>query len=381
MTATAARWFAASRPGPGRFLIRWGAYLPLKVLAFLYALLRFEVFIFSGNSSFFSLREVPLYRWLGKRTVFVSVGSDSRPAYLSGIYKDDLPAGEDRIAWMLERDAVTCRNLARIDAGATMIVDYPVLAFFRRRTCCSGLALGFPAVRRGATAEAPSPRAHEGNPGTVRILHAPSRPRAKGSDRIRAIVARLRDEGKDLEYVEVVGRPNQEVLEEIARSDLVVDECYSDLPLGGLGVEAALLGKPVVVGGYFAPMMERYLAPDETPPSSFVLPDEMEGAVRRLVEDPGLRASQGARLRDFVATRWTSKAVAQRYLRVLSGEAPAAWFFEPAELTYFLGWGVTEDEVRENVAAIVAGHGEKGLRLDHVPELRSRMLRYLGIGP
>lgn len=367
----------ATRQGPGQLLLRWGGYVPLKCLSFLYALARFQVFVFGGNSSFFSLRELAVYRWLGKKTVFVSLGSDSRPAYLSGIYKDDLSAGRDRSAWIVERDARTCQALARIDATASVVVDYPSHAHFRRRTCCSGLALGFPIAGR-VVPESGSASAPIAGPVPVRILHAPTRPTAKGSDRVRQIVVSLRAKGFDIDYVEVVGKTNREVLVEIARSDLVVDECFSDLPLGGLGAEAALLGKPVVVGGYFAPLVGRYLRPEEIPPSIFVLPEDMEASIQAMVERPDLRREAGARLRAFVMTSWSSVAVARRYLLVLSGRAPREWFFEPRDLDYFLGWGLTRDEAREVVTAIVEKYTESALHLDHCTPLRARLLAASG---
>jgi hypothetical protein len=381
-TSRLARRLSASTSGPGSWFLRWAIYVPLKCLSFAYALATYDVFIFGGNSSFFGLRELPVYRWLRKQTVFVSLGSDSRPAYLSGIYKDDLPPGCDPSDWMVERDARVSRVLARIDAHASVVVDYPQHAHFRRRVCCSGLALGFPVAARPGDAlgsahpssgDLPGPRA-------VRLLHAPSRPAAKGSHRVRGIVAALRERGLDIDYVELAGVSNAAVLREIDRADVVIDECYSDLPLGGLGVEAALLGKPVVVGGYFAERLREHLPPEDVPPSVFVPPEDVEGAVRELVEGPEKRRELGEKLRIFVTQKWSGEAVGQRYLRVLRGTAPGEWFFDPSELDYFLGWGVSHDEARQNVTRLVERHSAHALQLDHDARLRERMLAFFGLG-
>ena len=55
------------------------------------------------------------------------------------------------------------------------------------------------------------------------------------------------NEGLPLEYVEIVGQPNDIVLAEIARSAFVIDQLYSDTPMAGFAAEAARLGKPAIV--------------------------------------------------------------------------------------------------------------------------------------
>ena len=58
----------------------------------------------------------------------------------------------------------------------------------------------------------------------LRLLHAPNHPAVKGTAALRAAVERLQEEGLPLTLEIIQDRPNEEVLEAILRSDLVVDQ-------------------------------------------------------------------------------------------------------------------------------------------------------------
>ena len=53
-----------------------------------------------------------------------------------------------------------------------------------------------------------------------------------------------------VEYVELSGLSNSDVLTRLAEADLLIDQAYSDLPLSGVGMEAFVLGIPVLLSGY-----------------------------------------------------------------------------------------------------------------------------------
>lgn len=79
----------------------------------------------------------------------------------------------------------------------------------------------------------------------LRVLHAPNHRHVKGTDPLLAAVENLQRQGRAIELVLVEKRSNREVLEEIARADLVVDQ----LVIGWyamFAIEAMALGKPVV---------------------------------------------------------------------------------------------------------------------------------------
>lgn len=73
------------------------------------------------------------------------------------------------------------------------------------------------------------------------ILHAPSSPIIKGTQLVRSAIAALRADGFEFEYVELSGVPHAEVMSELERAHIVLNEFYSHAP-GVFAVEAMASG-------------------------------------------------------------------------------------------------------------------------------------------
>lgn len=71
----------------------------------------------------------------------------------------------------------------------------------------------------------------------VRVAHGPSSPLIKGTPLVRAAVKKLRLEGYDFEYRELIGVSNRTILEALANTHIVLNEFYGLVP-GQFGVEA-----------------------------------------------------------------------------------------------------------------------------------------------
>ena len=69
------------------------------------------------------------------------------------------------------------------------------------------------------------------------IVHAPTSPIIKGTPLVRAAVKKLQTEGYVFEYVELMNRTNEEVLRELRRAHIVLNQFYALLP-GVFGLEA-----------------------------------------------------------------------------------------------------------------------------------------------
>lgn len=76
-------------------------------------------------------------------------------------------------------------------------------------------------------------------------FHAPSDARMKGTETILPVLERLGAEGV-LRPRMVTGVPRSQVLAEMARADVIVDQLHSETP-GVLALEGMALGKPVLV--------------------------------------------------------------------------------------------------------------------------------------
>lgn len=77
------------------------------------------------------------------------------------------------------------------------------------------------------------------------VVHAPSSPVIKGTQLVRAAVAKLRDEGWDFEYLELQDVTNAEVKTALSRAHIVLNEFFAFVP-GVFAVEAMAAGCAVL---------------------------------------------------------------------------------------------------------------------------------------
>jgi glycosyltransferase involved in cell wall biosynthesis len=325
----------------------------------IWALRRFDAFIFIfGTSITNSAFEDHLHRWRGNRIVFVNCGSDIRPQYIDGpaVFGGG-PVKTGRLRRIGRR--MTRRHHRRERLGFTF-VNSPTTAQFYTRPYVNWFAVGVPrdvASEGAGTAARSTP---------VRILHSPSHPEIKGSDAIRAMIERLRAKGHSIDFIELRGVPNARVMEELAACDFVIDQLYSDTPMAGFAMEAAMFGKPAVVGSYAADLLATHREAWSLPPSVCVHPDAVEAAIERLLLDPVERNRVGRAAQDFVRTQWSLDAVAARYQRLLEGDVPDAWIVQP-DFSYVHGCGLPEARARHVVRQMIDAGGVASLDLAHAP--------------
>jgi hypothetical protein len=343
----------------------------LRGLLFGWAIANHDVFIFGFNSSFIDgHKDLPILRRLGKKVIFQFHGSDSRPPYIDGSVM-----ASDRgfsIADCIRMTEKKKRVVSTIDRWADVVVDTPTQGHLHERELILWMRVGLPCRPIGAPELLAEPLAAV--PGApVRILHSPSHPLAKGTDQIRRAIEALKARGVPLELIEISGRPHAEVLAELARCDLVIDQLYADYGMPGFATEAAWFGKPTLIGGYAKPLWDQLLPPEAIPPTAYVHPDAFGAELERLVRDRSLRLDLGRRARKFVETEWHPKRVAERYLMLARGEVPAGWSYDPRSIRYVEGCCAPKAKVEEWVRAVVAEGGAQALQLRDKPELE-RML-------
>jgi glycosyltransferase involved in cell wall biosynthesis len=340
--------------------------LGVRLLVLLYAIRKCEAFVFSGTGSIFRFYELPLLRLLGKKIVVIYFGSDARPPFLSGPWRDDDGYMTDFAGAHAEAKAMR-RAIRRVERYADQIINHTGTDQFFTRDYVRLAVIGLP-VRPVEPTGGERP-----GTGRIKIVHAPSRPFAKGTHVFRRIIEELRAEGHPIDYAELIGVPNERVLAELATCDFVLDELYSDVPMAMLATEAAMLGKPTVVGSYYEAGYERDNPDPERPPSLFVPPEKVKDAVRRLVEDPDYRLALGARARDFVLRERSPAAVARRVLDVIESRIPPSWVSNPARNSYIWGWGLPMAAWRAQLAAYVERNGFGALLLDDKPAVAAKI--------
>jgi len=354
--------------------IRWLTSCLLRLVVLIRVLCACDVFVFAGGMTFFRGLELPLLRFLRKRIIVVFNGSDSRPVWMSGLFIHGSQAiSPGKAIAMLRRQR---RMLRWLEFHAHACIAHPLSAHLHRLPFVNHLAIGHPCATPAELASTSAPPADATCPRPLRIVHAPSRPEHKGTTLIRLAVDSLRADGLGIEFIELIGRPNAEVISNLATCDMVIDELYSDIPLAGLGTEAAQAGKPAIVGGYGQDEIARFAAGTNLPTALYVHPAQVATILRQLANDPAARTRRGSEARNFVRTAWNPSAIAQRFLRIARGRTPRAWLVDPAGLRYWQGWGASEEQVRVFIAAIVRYRGVAALGIGHNPGLQRTLAAF-----
>jgi glycosyltransferase involved in cell wall biosynthesis len=351
---------------------------PLRLSIFIWSLIWCDVFVFHGTSSFFhgtssffEMYDLPILKLFGKRIIWIFHGSDTRPAYISGSsVSADFGCSIEKCLRIAKKQK---KWVSKIERYADVIVNHPPSSHFHEKKFIQYLALGIPFSCSYTVKDRNKPVSnHE----KCRVVHAPSFSECKGSSRFRDIMRVMREKGYFFEYIEIVGRPNSEVLMELADCDFVIDELYSDTTMAGLATEAAFFGKPSVVGGYATNEDMGKLDVQFIPPSEYHHPDGIEDAIEKLLTDTQYRIELGKNAGEFVRRNWAPEKVAERFLRIVNDDFPEEWLFDPHDIRYIHGWGLSEQDGRNLIVKFLEYAGKDGLCLSDKPELEKKFIEF-----
>ena len=338
-------------------------------LVLLWALRTFDAFFFLYGQTFTGTKiELVILRRLGKKIVFINVGSDFRPPYMDGSVSSPADVVPN-IARIAQLACKVKRKILLHEQFADFIVSSPSSAHFHQRPLINWFSMGVPATFDLQPPCEPISGAR------LRVVHSPSNPVVKGSQTICAIIEELIDEGAPLELIRLQGVSNVEVLRQLQQCDFVVDQLYSDIPMAVLGSEAARFAKPCIVAGYLANDVNAYIPEIDVPPSLYVLPEHLRETIEKLVADSDLRRNLGRQAQEFVAQRWACKAVAERYLKLLNGQPQADWWFDPAAITYVGGCGAPLSHTSKLLAMLIDQYGTRALQVSDKPKLEQALVK------
>jgi hypothetical protein len=346
----------------------------------MWALCKYDVFLLSCNNSFFRFKEFPILKKLGKKIVYTFHGTDSRPAYIDGFALDLSKIQGNHISdTMLEKFiSITYRrwgDVRKVERYADVIIQNIPTAIFHHRPFVPYLLVGIPI--NNSTLQIPiRNKQNRNSTDSVRILHSPSHPAGKGTAKIRDAIESLRQEGYSIDYIELIGKPNVEVLKEIQQCDFIVDQLYSATPMAVFVSEAASFGKPAVVGGYYSEYLRADLCEDLIPPSLFCHPDQIKSAIKKLIVNKNFRIELGKKANEFVTKNWEPKCVARRYIRLIENNYPQDWLYIPKNQEYILGGGIPKEKARIIIRSIIKKYGKDALFLNDKPALMQKFIDF-----
>jgi glycosyltransferase involved in cell wall biosynthesis len=350
------------------------------LLKLLYSEMKFnyDVFILIGTYSPFAENERALLKGIGKTIISVFLGSDSRPLYLNALYYDQYSTDYEGFAKAIKRQY---EKIRKIEDGSDMVVCHALSAHFLSRPFIRFMALGFPKVIEkdilGGSKEPSMDSASDKKPmnKTLKILHAPTAPKYKGSEKISRMVEELKEEGIAIELQTITCKPSSEVIHALKNCDLVIDELYSDTPLAGFAHEAGQFAKLPVVGSY---ANKNDFFGDTIPPSLLIHPDKLKDAIKELFYDRIRMREKGEALRKFIEDEWNYANVAMRYAKLLINEQKNEWYSSPDDIRYVHGWGIDENELKSKLKELIIHTDSSILCLHEKPELEKTILSFIG---
>ncbi len=242
--------------------------------------------------------DLPLYRALGRRVYFTFHGSDIR---IGRIHRQTNPWGhlfrassdpdDDRI----ERSLQVMRTYADgLFVTSVNYLDYVPDGDYLPRVIDLGAWPELPVAQRDRPV----------------VVHAPTRRGTKGSDIILGELEALHAEGVPFELRLIEGQPHEQVREELAAADVLVDNVIAGA-YGVVSLEAMACGKVAV-----ANLSEAVRAVHPDAPVVHVDPVTFRATMRRLLRDPAERTALAQRGRPYVAAVHDADRIARQLVEV-----------------------------------------------------------------
>lgn len=317
-----------------------------------------DIFIFGAMTSLDGvltggarLEDLKLIKAAGKTVICVFHGSEVRPPWLNGSFRTQHPDA------LIASGRRLIARLRTIEAYADIIVSHPPMAPLQQVPYAQYLAVGIPMEK---TRQLSSRNGPEGNR-PLKLVHAPSNPEAKGTERIKEVIERIRSKGYSIDLRLLSNVPHAEVMAALSQADLLVDQVFSDTPMAHLAAEAATQGCPSVVGGYDLAALREATDPAIWPPSITGKPEDLYDLVLWAIENAEERRRIGAAAEAYVSSNWTAEKVARNFLRLAEEGIPEAWRVDPVARRFWGGYGMTLDQRDEMIARVVAAGGIESL--------------------
>ncbi|MBX2970370.1 MAG: glycosyltransferase [Cyclobacteriaceae bacterium] len=150
--------------------------------------------------------------------------------------------------------------------------------------------------------------------GIIRIVHAPSSRRKKGTDFIEAAIDNLKKKGLPVELVLAEKLPHHKIKELYEISDIGIDQVLYGWH-GKVSVELMALGKPVICN-----INEAYRKYRPDLPIVHADPRNLEAVVELLVKDIHMRKELGKQSREYVARYHDVEVVTDELLKLYGFE-------------------------------------------------------------
>jgi len=373
-----------------RRILSVGLFELLRVIFFAIHFHKYDVFYFGFGASLLRWNiDLPILRMFNKKIIAnFSHGSDMTPSYLNGALMDaDMTMPSTRK--LVKSTFAMRKRIRRFERNADVIIGSPLSSSFLSHKPYVDI------IRLGRTCQAQNQTSIDhlgiseiqpefgvieakGTSETLHFMHIPSHSPGKGTSVIREAMNKIVVEYPFVKYTELSGLSNKEVLSNLADADLLIDQVYSDLPLSGIGMEAFVMGVPVLLCGYGLSGLKSKYSSNIFPPTIISHPHELAERLRMLIEHPiGLNEAK-ENSTNFVETLWSKQEVVKRYLQLFTcSDFPVDWWHNPKSYIYLHGYGLSEQMIKGILKDVLCTYGKSGLCLSHRPDLENAISNYV----
>jgi hypothetical protein len=282
-------------------------------------------------------------------------GSEARPPCLDCL--GDALAAEKILS--LPRECKARRSFVRrVEALSHVVISTPTIGHYLTKDFLNGNDIGIPVIPpdiedKGYSLEPDESQLEKHNSSSkeapLKVVHAPSNPRIKGSEIITRVLEKLERDGL-IEFKLVIGQTNQQVRETLSNSDLLVDQLYSDIPLPVLASEAAFFGVPTMIGSINWPEITTNFSSDSLPPAIFIHPDNLEEELRNHAINRVKIESVSVLVRSFVSQHRNPRAIASLYEPIILGNKRSyegIRSIDPKQISYVSGCGSSQEAINQ----------------------------------
>lgn len=254
-----------------------------------------DIFIFTGSSILRSQADLALLKKLGKRIVFVFLGSEARnyKAFNQQYPDVHLPWPETHIKDDLNAKLIFIR---RIEYYADTIHALPDISGLFLRSYYPTYVPYFVEDKPHKVPDNKVPR----------IIHAPSNRNIKGTMQIMATLERLKAEGLQFELKIIEKMPNQVVVQELLNADILIDQIFLHYP-SMFSTEGMAMGCAVAMHSYDE-------NPLFSPPVCNVNEHNLYDQLKLLIDDRNYRLRLANAGREFVKNNNSPEIVASKIL-------------------------------------------------------------------
>jgi hypothetical protein len=335
-------------------------YYFYSLLTLIYSLRRIDTYIFVYGRSFLPWNlDLPILRILGKKTIsVVGHGNEARPPYLSynGISDDSEELSQSLVHNMYQLTQSMKKKLTRIEKHSTYVIGSSCTCQLMTKQFIDIAALRQPV----AISESVKDSRERGN--SVKILHSPSDPTVKGSLRLKKIIEELKDIHPNIEFIEITGVSNSEVLDTISSVDLIIDQLWSDSPMTMIMYEAASLGKPSITFGAALPTLQLLDKQIPLPIYGYFPIEQIRETITLFATDKNERDKLAELQRKFVCQNATIEAVAENFDKIISDTIPNNWIVDPNDCEYTGGCGLPPEVSLKQMTAMSDHYGVASLQ-------------------